>query len=476
MKHSLFVLFTIALLAATSCIEDGFTFGSGDTLEFSADTLSFDTVFTGETTATKRFLVYNRHKKQLRIERIFVDGVSDGAAFYLNVDGRTGADFSDVEVRGEDSIFVFVEARVDETSADLPFDVSARLKFVTNGTEQSVLLRAAGQNAVTLRDWHVTGHTALTSDRPYRVMDSIVVEENASLSIPAGTTLYFHDKAQLKLRGTLKAEGQAMRPVRFRGDRLDKVAGSIPFELMSGQWDGIRVEKESFGNEMEYVVMHSSSTGISVDSCGVLDRRKLHLYNSVLHNSSGSVLKSSHAWIDAEGCEFSDSKAGVVDLTGGRYAFNNCTFANYYLFDAVSSPILTLGYLLPEEKAYENPLMAASFNNCIVYGNAADISAGDLTGSDVFLRNCLLRSKGEDDANFIGCIWGGDPKFYTVREEYIFDYRIKDGSDAAGNGDFTLCPENARRDIYGNDRLSSGAFDIGAYVWIPESEENNSEK
>lgn len=475
MKHLFYAIFTLLLLSTASCIEDGFATGSGDVLEFSTDTLSFDTVFTGETTATKRFVVYNRHKKQLRIERIFLTGAPEGAEFYLNVDGRSGKEFSDIEVRGEDSIYVFVEARIDATDADLPFDVFDHLNFVTNGTQQSVVIRAAGQNAVTLSDFHVSGTETLSLERPYRVMDSIVVEKNAVLKIPAGTIVYFHDKACLKVRGSLVAEGTVGNPVTFRGDRLDKVAGGIPFELMSGQWDGIRIEKESFGNELSHAVMHSSSNGIVVDSCGVLDRMKLRICNSVLHNSAASVLKVSHAWVEAVGCEFSDSKDGVVDLTGGRFAFDNCTFANYYLFDVVTSAILTLRYALPDDKVYDNPLMEASFDNCIVYGNAADISIGDLAETNVYLRNCLLRSRGENDDRFIDCLWDADPKFYTVRDEYIFDYRLQDESDAIGAGNAALCPENARYDFYGNDRFQSGALDLGAYVWIPQTEETDSE-
>ena len=90
MRSLLFAIFTFVLVASLpSCIEDNFTTSSSDTLVFSTDTLSFDTVFTGETTATHRFLVYNRHKKQLRISDISIDGVGDGAHFYMNVDGRS---------------------------------------------------------------------------------------------------------------------------------------------------------------------------------------------------------------------------------------------------------------------------------------------------------------------------------------------------------------------------------------------------
>ena len=470
MKKLLFTICATIALCVSSCIEDGFTTSSNDLLEFSTDTLSFDTVFTGETTATKRFLVYNRHKKQLNISRIYLDGIPEGARFYLNVDGRSGEEFSDIEIRGEDSVYVFVETHIDTNNENLPFDIYGNLRFQTNGVEQTVVLRAAGQNANTVRNWHITGNTTLSTDRPYRVMDSIVVEEGATLTIPAATTVYFHDKARIKVRGSLIAAGEQDRPVTLRADRLDNVAGEIPFDLMAGQWDGILLERQSFGNEFRYLVMKGSTTGVVADSCGTLDRRKLYIFNSVLHNSAGSVLTSRHSWIDADGCEFSDSKDGVVDLTGGKHTFNNCTFANYYLFDAVTSPILSLWYVLPDEKIYDNPLMTARFNNCIVYGNASDISAGDLTGSDVLLQYCLLRSSGTDDSNFLNCVWGGDPLFYTVREEYIFDYRLRNESDAIGKGSRGLCPPEVRFDRYGNDRFQSETIDIGAYVWIPEAE------
>ena len=66
-------------------------------------------------------------------------------------------------------------------------------------------------------------------------------------------------------------------------------------------------------------------------------------------------------------------------------------------------------------------------------------------------------------------LWQGDPKFYTEREKYIFDYRLHDESDAIGRGNPALCPASARYDRYGQDRLASGGVDLGAYTWIPEN-------
>ena len=98
------VIFAAAIgMALTSCIEDDFTTSSSDVLEFSTDTLAFDTVLTEEGTATRRFMVYNRHKKMINISSITLDGGNPQVKFYLNVDGMSGEAFNNVEIRGEDS-------------------------------------------------------------------------------------------------------------------------------------------------------------------------------------------------------------------------------------------------------------------------------------------------------------------------------------------------------------------------------------
>ena len=452
-------------LALTSCIEDDFTTSSSDVLEFSTDTLAFDTVLSEEGTATRRFMVYNRHKKMLNISSITIDG-NPQVKFYLNVDGVSGESFGNVEIRGEDSIFVFVEAFIDPTGNDLPVEMEDKIRFVTNGVEQQVVLTAWGQDVTRLHSPVIDADIRWSGVKPYLIYDTLRVAEGATLTLDAGTTLMFHDKAAMVVDGTLIAAGEQGREINLRGDRLDNVVGGNDYDIMSGQWDGIRFTATSMGNEMRYVNMRGSSSGVVVDSTGI-EYRKLYLLNSVLHNASTSVLTSSHAWIDAAGCEFSDAAAAVVSLTGGRAQFVQCTFANYYLFDVITGSILSLNYLMPDDSDGRSPLMEGTFDNCIFYGNASEISPGDLTGSAVMVRNCLFGADGSDDNNFLHCVWGGDPLFYTIREEYIFDYRLKDESDAIGMGDPSLCPPEAETDRYGLNRLERGNIDIGAYTWQP---------
>ena len=467
LRRIIYAVLVFLALIATSCIEDDFTTSSSDVLEFSCDTLSFDTVFTELGTPTKRFTVYNRHKKVINISSIALEG-TNGGRFYLNVDGQTGNEFRDVEVRGEDSIFVFVEAYIDLTDKNNPIEIKDNVRFVTNGVTQRVLVTAWGQDVVRKYGEVLTSDSRLTSEKPYVIFDSLVVEEGAMLTIEPGAIICFHDDAYIDVRGRLNAIGTKDASIVLRGDRTDNVVGDIDFDIMSGQWGGVYIAPQSFDNEMQYVLMRGSSFGVYADSCGVLDRRKLHLYNSVLHNATDAVITSWHSWVEAEGTEFSDAGGNVVALIGGKVRMVNCTLANYYLFSAIRGAILGLGYLLPEEEMKDVALMDAKFDNCVIYGIANDINVGDLTGTNVYLRNCVLKSAGVNDDNFINCVWEGDPLFYTVREDYIFDYRLKNESHAIGKGDAALCVESAAIDRYGMNRFERDSVDIGAYVWVEQ--------
>ncbi len=67
------------------------------------------------------------------------------------------------------------------------------------------------------------------------------------------------------------------------------------------------------------------------------------------------------------------------------------------------------------------------------------------------------------------CVWDEDPLYYTVRNDYIFDYRVKPDSPAIGAADATLTLPEAATDRYGMPR--GAAPDLGAYVYTEPVEE-----
>lgn len=454
------VITLVTLLSTTSCINDDFSTSTTDLLTFSTDTVTFDTIITQQGTPTKQFVVYNRGKKQLKISSIKVAGTGKGH-FFLNVDGVKGSEFHDVEIRGGDSIYVFVESYLDATESTDLVEFSDQIDFVTNGVTQSVTLLAWGQDAINLTGDTIWTNTTLTAARPYIVYDTLVVAPDATLTLEPGTSLLFHKGAAMRVYGTLKAIGTPEKHINLRGDRLDHVVGEIGFNIMAGQWGGVIIGQGSFDNEWAYVDMQGSELGLHV-SGNNLNRRSLHMLNCMLHNSSSSVLTTYSAWVDAEGTEVSDAAKGVVNFIGGRIHMINCTFTNYYLFAVPSDPILNL---FLDEATDEQWPMQCYLDNCIFYGMPDDINVGVLDNTQIYLRNCLMKSAGTDDNNFLNIVWKANPKFLVNREKYIFDYRLANGSDAIACGNIGYCPESARYDRYGRDRFASGAIDIGAYVW-----------
>ncbi|MDE7413278.1 MAG: hypothetical protein K2N05_05760 [Muribaculaceae bacterium] len=459
------ILTLVALLGLMlpSCISDGITTSSSAILAFSRDTVNFDTVFTDLGTPTARLIVFNNNKKGVEISSIRLK--NPDSRFSINVDGQSGKVFSDIEIRGNDSIYVFIECFIPPTESADPSLVEDDLLFVTNGVTQQVRLEAYGQNVTRLRARRISEDTTLPTDRPIVVFDSLVVEKGVTLRILPDTRLLFHDGAEMIVHGRIEAVGEAGRFIQMRGDRLDNVLPNVGYDILAGQWKGIRITESSFDNRLEYIDMRSTMSGLTLDSCADLSRRKLLIRDSWLHNSQGSVLSAKYSKVDAYGCCFSEAAGAVVDLTGGEFDFVQCTFANNYLFSAISSPIVSLYHLLPAHQDQNPlPLMKANFENSIIYGLAADLNEGDLTGSDVFFRNVSLKSEGNDDDNFISCLWDTDPLFLTIRSDYYFNYHVQTDSPVIGMGNPSYVNQESLFDMDGVNRLSDGNPVLGAYA------------
>ncbi len=447
-------LFVLPLLVVTGCIEDGFTTSPSDQPVYSSDTLKMGTVFTAEGTPTRMFKVFNPHDKGLNISEISLRDQEMGSIFRINVDGVSGSRFTDVEIRANDSIFVLVEATLPESGSDLPVEINAPLDFVVNGVTSTVVINAFGQDVTRLEAVTITSDATLSGEKPYQVYDSLVVAEGVTLTLDPGVTLYFHDSAELVVRGTLLSNGTPERQVNMTGDRFGQVVGRIPYEIMSGQWGGVYFYGSTRDNRLYNTSIRNTVYGVYVDSVSAdITEPVLTLVNCQLRNSAGTVLVADHAPVTAVGCEFAEAAKGAVYLYNGVHRFNHCTFANYYLFSAISGPLLYL----------DGETVDADISNSILYGVGSDILPSDLAGKPVYFRNCLFKSAGSDDDNFIATIWDADPLFYTVREDYYFDYRLKEGSPAIGAADPSLSLPDAAVDRYGLPRGSRP--DVGAYVF-----------
>lgn len=450
-------------LLGVSCIEDGITTSPAAQPVFSTDTVRIGTTFTGDVSTTHRFTVHNRNDKGIIISDIHVSGPNAGL-FRLNVDGMSGTSFQNIEIRAKDSIYVLVECTLPANGSDLPVDVESAIDFVTNGVTESVVISARGQDVERLRAVTIDTDTRFSATRPYQIFDSLVVAPGATLTLPAGATLYFHDKARMIVRGTLRSEGTPEANVTLRGDRTGEVINGVTFDLMASQWEGMYFTVSSRDNLLSHTCVRNTRYGVSVAGDGTPeDNPKLTLLNSRLRNSADRVLEVYDADITAIGCEFAEAANGVVYLCGGRHTFNHCTFANYYLFAAISGPLIYFDHL-PSENIPEMIPTRADISNSILYGLAGtDVYPGEFKGAEVYIRRCLLKSAGTDDENFINCLWDKDPLYFTVRKDYHFDYRLQENSPAIGAADPSLTLPAAAFDAYGRPRGSQP--DLGAYTF-----------
>jgi hypothetical protein len=403
------------LLFLSFCQKEKFTTDAADKLEFSTDTLHFDTVFTELGSATRILKVYNRHKESIRISKIYLE---KGAAskFNLNVDGLPGDSHTDIEIAPEDSLYIFAEVTInpDEPPSASPFVISENLIFETNGNVQTVVLEAWGQNAVYLPSrYGAGGIVGLGCDggewvwddtRPY-VIYGVLGIDDCTVRIPAGTRVYVHgglakqvtDTAIYRYNdgflaffgtGRLIVEGTLENPVIFEGDRLEP-----EFDEEPGQWTGIWLQAGTSGHRIEYCIVRNSIIGIRADSA--VD---LTLKNSQIYNTANSGLIGVHAKIDAENCLFWGNGGFSIQLEyGGEYNFTYCTAASY----GVDGVALRMGNYLcldPLCANYVSNPLKARFQNCILMGGRADQIAldngfDDPLQFDYQFNNCVVRVK-----------------------------------------------------------------------------------
>lgn len=450
------VLMSVFTLILAGCIEDGIDTSPSSQPDFSVDTLFMGTVFTGQPTPTNRFMVYNRHDKIMRISDISIAGGS--SCFRLNVDGFAGESFQDVEIRPNDSIYVFVEATLNPNGSPGLSEINETIDFTTNGVKRSVVIHADGQDVTRLEGAVIDSDTRFDATYPYQIFDSLVVSPGATLTLAPGTTLHFHDKAFCRVEGTLVSEGTPEQPVNLCGDRTGNVVGQIPFDLMASQWRGLEFASESRGNRLSHTIVRNTVSGVLADSLS-----QVSLLNCRLRNSAGYTLRARYADLHIVGCELAEAAEGVFSITGGTTTVNHSTIANYYLFSALrGESVQFYHYNADSDNGSEMPYLVADFTNSIIYGNGSDLSVGDFTGCQVTLRRCLLKSAGADDDNFINCLWESDPLYYTVRSDYYFDYRLQPDSPALGTADPSLTLPEASTDFYGVSRFGT-APNIGAY-------------
>jgi hypothetical protein len=317
----------VLVVVLFSCKDDEAIFSGSTNLAISTDTVFFDTVFTrvGQgkpISVNKQFVVVNRENSRVSTDITLSGGPN--SPFRINVDGESGRSFSNIEIRGGDSIFVFVELTIDPNGDPqaLPLIVRDSISFITNGKLQDVKLIAWGQDAHYFRKDSIdTDIVWADKEKPYLIYDYFYVKEGAKLTIEPGVRVYFSPYAWLWVEGTLEINGTKTEPVFMEGDRLQTTYDQIP-----GQWNGIRIHYPSKDNLITHLRSKNGIVGVYCDSISSNSNPNIIIKNSEFRNMQFDGISGRMSNIVAENCVITNcGRFGFFGSWGGTYNVRHCT-------------------------------------------------------------------------------------------------------------------------------------------------------
>jgi hypothetical protein len=468
MKISKLLYLMATVLLLVSCEDDdSFSTSKSNLLLFSTDTVKVDTVFSNVPSSTRSLWVYNHTNDGIRCSSIQLER-GNQSGFRVNVDGTylsstLGYQVQNVEIRKGDSIRVFVEVTTPQQNQANPQKIEDNLIFnLESGASQKVNLDAWSWDATRLSNLVIKNDTTISSSKPIVVYGGIKVNEGATLTLAAGTTLYFHNDAGIVVFGTLKSIGTAQSPVILRGDRLDNMFDYLPYDYVSGQWQGIHLNATSYNNIVEYTDLHSAYNGIVADSCD-LSREKLTLSSSTIHNCQGAGVSLTHCKATIENTQITNTLNDCLLIAGGDVTVNNCTLAQFYPFDSKRGAAIH----------FSAPLQNMICRNTLITGYADDVMTADK--SDVFnyqFEDCIIRTPKittDDSLHFTRVLFEnpedtaktGKKHFLKIDIENLrYDFRLDSISPAIGRANTSTALPLDRNGLKRDDKP-----DVGAYEW-----------
>lgn len=413
-------------------------------LDFSVDTIYFDSIFTNFPSPTERVTVINNSGKNVRISKI---EFADGREFSMIFDGLVGNVQEGYELAKGDSAVAFVSFDSEVKDAFL----RDKLLFTVGDNTQDVDIEAYIFDGVFLSDTTLTppfGNSIVWDPNLKYVIDGpVLVPDGVTLVIPAGTQVYFTPKkdsdfnltSSLIVFGTLRVFGEKDNEVVFQQTRFGD-----RYEENPDQWWGIAFGNISTSNIIEHAIIKNALIGVYQEYGNRGFFPKVHLKSTEIRNMSAygilgvglvTALDAS-PMIQADNCLIHNCAEGTFrTIGGGFYRFNHTTFANYTIDFTRNTPQMVLENYNPSD-GVQLPL-TADFNNCIVWGSEEEELVKDtIPGStfDITFDNTIVRTTLPLQGSSI--YKNLDPQFVKAiaSEPYERDYRLNEGSPAINKG------------------------------------------
>lgn len=456
------------LLLAVSCNKDEISFDApSQELSFSRDTVFCDTVYHQVRSETYAVKVFNNEDKDVMIPRISLE---KGAAslYKINVDGKSGFDFTNVPLRKNDSLYIYVEIAPQATGPEAIAE--DRVLFTSPAGQQHVTLFSVVQDAEfyiqTPSNPNVlTNNTTWSNNKAKIIYGDLTVDQNVTLDIQAGTKVYFHKNSGMKVASgaTLNMNGTQSDQIIVRGDRNDTYYDTIP-----RNWNSIKMEPASILN-MNHTRLFGGTKGLEMKQTNAT------IKNSFIHTFQEYGIYAVASTVNASNLVMNNCGESAIGIfKGGNHIYTHATISNY---SATMGSLNRMGIFATNEWENENgqieqgALQNLSILNSIVYSDRDDSVNFEQTPGQQFqflIQNSSIKYSGASGAGFtfdnnpmnvIQSYKNEDPKFVNYFAAQM-NLRVKADSPARNKGSATIAG-TVPTDVVGVTRTTNPT--LGAY-------------
>src|SRR5690349_13226992 len=106
------LVLVLSLCCLLACRKESFITSADARVTITVDSLKYDTVFPTTGSVTQSFKIINENKQKLRLSSVKLMGGA-GSMYKMNVDGIATTEATNLEIEGNDSLYVFVQVNVN---------------------------------------------------------------------------------------------------------------------------------------------------------------------------------------------------------------------------------------------------------------------------------------------------------------------------------------------------------------------------
>ena len=389
-----FVIIAMSWLACTpeqEIIDDN----PGNPVTFTRDTVLFDTLFTSVGSVTRRVRVINENDGAIKIPNIRLAGGAS-SPYNIIVNGDQGVSFDDVVIFGQDSLLILVEVTINPGDSDLPFLVKDSILVNQGDFQQDIKLISWGQDANFLNNVVLDCDETWTSEKPYVIVNAVLVDSLCNLTVEKGTRIFFDNAATMFVQGKIEVKGDTAEQVIFRSVRSDGI-----FENTAGQWGGIFFLEGSEGNLIDHAVISNGQIGLRVGTPDDNDLPDLTVSNTIIENMSEAGILAFTSDVTAVNTLIYNCGTYLVgNFAGGNYNYYHCTLTNDVNdFSRSDASVQFSDNIILADNTILSDELRIEMVNTIIWGNLENellISLEAQTNSSLAFQNNILRTSMEE--------------------------------------------------------------------------------